>query len=134
MKKAFIITFIVIIVLNIITGCSNSTSKNDNDAPPVRNANPATDFEYTIDRADTVGIKRYIGEKTEVIIPERIEGLPVTAILPTAFMNTNAEIFSVVLPKTIISIDARAFGHCSNLTSVILPESIEIIGGSAFEN
>ena len=37
----------------------------------------------------------------------------------------NKDIKSVVFPKTLKSIENRAFGECQNLTSISLPEGME---------
>lgn len=57
------------------------------------------DFAYTIEN-NTVTITRYIGNASEVTVPDQIEGLPVTAIGDTAFA-WNHTIVKVILPDTL---------------------------------
>lgn len=64
------------------------------------------------------------------IIPEEINGCPVTAIESHAFLN--APYTEIVLPDTIRSIDRYAFYGCQNLESINFPHGLEYIGSSAF--
>ena len=47
------------------------------------------------------------------------------------YMCTN--LVSVVIPETITSIDSAIFGSCSNLTNVVLPKTLTFIGKRVFE-
>lgn len=64
---------------------------------------------------------------SDVVIPSKIEGLPVTEIGPEAFLD-NLFIEKVELPEGITLIDEGAFGCCSNLTTINLPKSLKTIG------
>lgn len=66
----------------------------------------------------------------EIIVPETIEGHPVTAIGESAFAGCYC-ITDVVLPDGITEIGARAFEYC-NLRNIVLPDSIKEIGAEAF--
>ncbi len=90
------------------------------------------DYEYSID-AGTVTITKYTGSEADVIIPEEIGGLPVTAIGEQAFFM-NEKITSVVIPDSVKLIGAYAFANCTSLNSVAINETskLERIGGSAF--
>ncbi|MGN0581932.1 MAG: leucine-rich repeat protein [Oscillospiraceae bacterium] len=65
-----------------------------------------------------------------IVIPESIEGRPVTAISAEAFYNT--PVTSVEFPETLKRIGINAFSNCS-ISSLNLPESIEIIRKNSFE-
>lgn len=67
---------------------------------------------------------------TSVVVPETLEGKPVTEVASSAFWNSG--IVSISLPKTIASINAEAFHYSKSLTKVTLNEGIKIIGDSAF--
>lgn len=75
-----------------------------------------------------------VGEQAagNVVIPERINGKKVTAILARAF-QANKQITSVEIPDTVTSIGEYAFESCS-LTSVKLPANITEIAAGVFEN
>lgn len=79
------------------------------------------DFELNDDceSFSLVGIGTYdsMGELTNLIIPEKHEGLPVTSIAPSAFEG-DISLGRVTIPRTVTSIGAAAFADCSNLTEI----------------
>ena len=93
-------------------------------------AGEAADFEYTIaDGACT--ITKYTGSAAEVVIPETIEGMPVTAIGDSAFKGCGS-LTSVRIPDDVTRIGDSAFYECTGLTSISIPNSVTSIGYSAF--
>lgn len=74
-----------------------------------------------------------IGECTDVdvIIPEEVDGIPVTAIAKKAFYE-NDKIKSVVIPESVISIGDEAFYKCTSLESVNLPVELFELGDAVF--
>ena len=80
-------------------------------------ANPASDFEYT-NYGSSVTIRKYIGNKFEVVIPDTIEGKPVETIGRDAFRD-NPRIHSVKMPENLMEIEDDAFAGCYNLELVI---------------
>ncbi|MDR0983711.1 MAG: leucine-rich repeat protein [Ruminococcus sp.] len=87
-------------------------------------------FEYIASDGE-VTITKYNGKNERVVIPEVIDGNPVTAIGEKSFQNNNI-ITEVVFPDTIKSIGNYAFSSCDNLAEVKLSESLTEIGGCAF--
>ena len=79
----------------------------------------------------SIKIDKYTGTDTVVVIPDKIDGLPVTEIAKGAFNNTSAT--SVTLPSSMTSIDKETFSGASNLTTVNLPSTITSIGAYAFD-
>ncbi len=71
--------------------------------------------------------------KGEVVIPSTVQGVPVTQIHHGAFRGCT-QITSVVLPETMEWIGDRAFCDCTGLTSVHLNEGLKMIEGCAFQN
>ena len=69
----------------------------------------------------------------EVIIPDVIDGLPVTLIGYRAFFECSG-LTSVEIPNSVTSIGYAAFNNCSSLTSVEIPNSVTTIGYDAFYN
>lgn len=67
---------------------------------------------------------------TELNIPEKIDGLPVTVIGDYAFNSET--LTSVTIPKTVTTIKEFAFYGCKGLKSVTLPDSVTSIGYVAF--
>ena len=66
-----------------------------------------------------------------LIIPEEIDGLPVTCIDSCAFEQYTA-LTSVVIPDSVTTIGESAFAECGTLVTVVLPEGVEAILGSTF--
>lgn len=69
---------------------------------------------------------------TEVHIPATHKGLPVVEIAPRAF-EKNLTITSLTIPGTVRTIGKSAFGSCSKLKSVELPDTVSYIADGAFK-
>lgn len=67
----------------------------------------------------------------EVIIPEKLGGIPVTAIGDKAFFYC-ASISRVEIGEHITSIGENAFGCCFALSEVVLPENLTAVSKEAF--
>lgn len=80
-----------------------------------------------------VRINAYVGTSTEVVIPEEIDGLPVTMLHESAFAE-NETITSVYIPDSITVIPEDAFYHCEKLKHVRLPQTLTEIGSSALSS
>lgn len=92
----------------------------------------------------TIIITRYIGDRTEVSVPERIGKYPVTAIGKYAFSpkeiyttddihECQSTITKITLPNGIQSIGKGAFFACGNLTEMVIPDSVREINYGIFE-
>ena len=120
----------------------------DHDSPGADN------FLYTLEEDDTIRLDDYKGtEQREILIPEVIDGLPVTEIGEACFQNDRT-LEKVTMPDTVDVIGVSAFAGCSELkeavfsanlkkidikafensglTNVVLPDSVEIIEAAAF--
>ena len=80
---------------------------------------------------DTVEIKRYIGNDTVYEIPAEIDGKQVTGITNYAFGNCSS-LTSVTIPDSVTIIRFQAFHNCTSLKSVTIPASVTTIGDYAF--
>ena len=74
----------------------------------------------------------YQGTENEMIIANRYNGLPVTAIGERALFRCGANLTSVVIPDSVTTIGEGAFTSCISLTSVVIGDSVTSIGNYAF--
>lgn len=102
-------------------------------------ASPASDFVYEV-AADysSVLILRYKGKDTDVVIPSEIEGIPVTELSASAFIN-NKRVECVIIPDSVVSLMGRAytgndgvFRGCTALKTVVIPETITVLPEGCF--
>ncbi len=68
----------------------------------------------------------------ELIIPDEIDGLPVTGIGDYAFEWCS--LTSIVIPHSVTNIGNSAFSGCTSLASIIIPDGVISIGEWAFYN
>ncbi len=98
----------------------------------------AADFDYYISENGEVKITNYKGTYIDLIIPDTIEGYPVTSI-GSAF-NNNKTLRSVIVPNGVVSLEGYSdvygawgtFSGCTSLSKVTLPVSLQKIGVKAF--
>ncbi|MEO6054486.1 MAG: leucine-rich repeat domain-containing protein, partial [Chthoniobacterales bacterium] len=88
-------------------------------------------FQYSVENNE-ITITGCPGKVTELLIPEKIDGMPVTKIGSGAFYR-RPDLKSVSIPKGIKAIESRAFMHCFGLVRISLSEGLETIGEAAFE-
>ena len=89
------------------------------------------DFRWSLLEDGSAEIRRYTGKKNKVVIPDQIEGHPVTRIGEGAFSGKE-RITSIVIPEGVTAIAKRGFSGCYKLGSIELPESVKSIGYQAF--
>ena len=78
----------------------------------------------------SVRIVRSSSSALDVVLPEEIEGLPVTWLGDFAFRDT--AIRSVRFPESLVGIGTGAFQGCRRLTDFLLPTGLRIIRCEAF--
>lgn len=79
-----------------------------------------------------IKITRRAGTKKELTIPKEIQGYPVVMIEAGAFRDT--DLTSVVIPESVLEIGDAAFAGCTNLVYVMIPKSVRWIGVDAFQD
>lgn len=119
---------------------------------PVPNPDPEMDVGMTVKDAIAAGfmkagadtfsgtITKYTkptGFTGKVVIPSKIDGVPVTKIGARAFAGIsllrNSDITEVIIPDSVIEIGEGAF-QFRKLTSVTIPDLVIKIGDDAFKN
>ena len=80
-----------------------------------------------------VAILGYNGNNANLVIPETINNIKVTAIHANAFYR-NTSVTNITIPEGIISIGNNAFSGCSNLTNISIPNSITDFGNDVFSD
>lgn len=128
---------------NISEKCSYKvTPENTNNLvdDASRNAEKAVDWQFTdIDHIEytvsgsSIRITGFDNTVENLIIPDKIEGLPVTVIDWYAFENC-FNLKSVTIPDTVTHISRFAFAHCTALENVNMPKNLYSIEQYAFFN
>lgn len=93
--------------------------------------NPASDFAYTADGGE-VTITEYIGTSEHVLIPDTIDGLPVTALGHRAFYEKT--VTTVVVPDSVTEIGAACFSGDNYLVSLKLPDDLKRLPPASLES
>lgn len=89
------------------------------------------DFTYDFLNETEIKIKRYTGTDPFPIIPNKIDGRPVTVLGKKSFAGTYVREISV--PEGIRSIEENAFAFCEDLVLVTLPCSLSTMGRGVFQ-
>lgn len=77
-------------------------------------------FSYSTNNG-SITILQYTGSGGDVVIPDTITGLPVTAVADNAFKSKG--ITSVVVPATVLYIGKAAFASCAKLLTITVDEA-----------
>src|SRR5690625_1368277 len=86
------------------------------------------EYEWT-DDGNEVTITNYVGDETDITIPEEIAGMPVTIIDEQAF--NEKDLTSVTLPTNLKEIGNVAFAF-NELTEITIPENVKSIMARPF--
>ncbi len=120
-KKHKLLLYIILILISLLaTFISISCIQNKTK----------TLFRYEIIN-NGIKITEYFGNEESVVIPDKIDGKPVTVIGDNAFYQ-HTQITSVVLPESLTVIEGAAFYRCYSLTDVIIPKNVSNIGANPF--
>lgn len=129
MKKTIKKSVCFILSIIFLTGVATANGANSYAQDYETSGSDAEDWIYE-ETYSSIRITEYVGEGTEVEVPEEIEGKPVTTICEGAFKDSL--VATVTLPDTVKEIQDEAFYNCQNLTDLDLSDKLEIIGDSVF--
>ncbi|MDE6086905.1 MAG: leucine-rich repeat domain-containing protein, partial [Oscillospiraceae bacterium] len=93
-------------------------------------------YQKFADHVDIIGYDK-TAEDEIVIIPDEVDGVPVTGIGYKAFAFESSDVSAIkeiILPDSITVIDDYAFQYCKNLETIHFPASLYSIGDNAFES
>lgn len=86
---------------------------------------------FTHDDGVITNLTDYGKTLTKIIIPSEIDGVSITAIGAQAFLECT-NLISVVIPDSVERIGAQVFSGCSKLTNVVIGDGVRSIGFFAF--
>lgn len=92
---------------------------------------PESDFDYTVD-GEEVRLNAYLGDSPYVLVPDRIEGKPVTALENSVFYEKDVR--GVSLPDSVREMGTHTFGGCTHLVYAHMPDSLEVLPAGTFES
>ena len=85
---------------------------------------------YTVSESGVL-VTRFQGTAARVTVPAAIEGRPVRGLFKKAFLSRK-DLRRVTLPDTLEEVGDWAFGYCSGLVQVTLPQKQIRFGKSVF--
>lgn len=117
----------------VVGNTSNNTSGCIGSATKFYQNTKYGNYKYYVpeDVVNECSVYEYSGNKSNIVIPSSMNGKKVT-ILENTF-KSNENIVSVVIPNSVKNING-AFEGCVNLTTIIMPSSLEILGSNSFNN
>ncbi len=101
----------------------------------LNNEHETNGFRYFLNDKSEAIISRYTGGESVVVVPESLDGYPVTQIGSyafSAFVVPETLITSINLPETIESITKHAFEYNENLTQINIPSKVTTIPFDCF--
>jgi hypothetical protein len=149
-----VMTVILLSFAVVLAACSKNDSGGGSSSGGGGNASsrssgketPASDFAYDATEDFTgVIIRKYTGNGGKVVVPAKIEGLPVVEIKEEVFAgiytiadynfgSANAdEITELVIPDSVVTLGQGLCSHAKSLTKVTLPGGLKTIPVNAFD-
>ena len=130
-----------LLIFSLLISCAPALAEADDDDDWDDNVDDAWEMEHPLHSGDyayallddgTVEITSYGGADTEIVIPDTLDGKPVTAIGERAFYYS-LSLTSVTIPDSVTHISQKAFSCCFQLTSITLPSGLTAIESGTFD-
>ncbi len=138
-KKAVSLILTAMMVQSVLVTGVVTASASQTDTLPAQSQTQVLestvtsgDYTYTTS-SQGITITKYNGTESELVIPEKIDGMIIAAIGESAFAF-NTSLTSVSIPENVKSVGTKAFNGCSKLTTVSFPSTLVNIGTGAFYN
>ena len=90
------------------------------------------DWKWEVQQDGTAVITAYTGSKTNLTIPEKLNGRRVSGIGDTAFVRS--QLVSITIPGTVDRIGEAAFAASGYLKSITVEQGVKEIGNEAFSD
>lgn len=100
------------------------------DPVPYPFVTPLADFKWEMKNRE-ITIKRFLGASFVVVIPQKVQNIPVTKIGSNVFFRCR-DLTSVKFPESVNSIGPAAFNRCIRLSSIVIPDGVTSIRESTF--
>ena len=113
-RKVLSIILSLIITISLFSGLDISSFAEENDI--------LNQLIYEIVDDEVIITSCYDSISGDIVIPDTIEGYPVTEIADAAFLDC-CELETVLIPKTVKTIAAYAFSGCTGITAFVVDES-----------
>jgi hypothetical protein len=129
MKKNFVLSAAAIVVATalVFTACGGKNGGSSGSGK----ANPATDFGYDLtEDGQGIVILKYTGGPGKVVIPAKIEDMPVVEI-GNAVFSGKEDITAITIPNSVTKIGTGAFEYTA-ITSIVIPDSVTELGDRIF--
>ena len=111
----------------VVTSTTTSTAPSFSYVTAtLENTYPPGESIYAPEDAIVITKVNYRAENGNYVIPERIDGKKVAAIMPSAFSDSSisSSVKSVTLPSTVRTVWSNAFKNCNNLTALYLKSAV----------
>jgi hypothetical protein len=147
LKKTLLVLLCLCLCLSSIfalTSCKEEEGTTTTTAPPLTPAEP-NEIGYPITALDKQGVvytctgteyhvsETIKGYSSEIVIPDYLNGLPVTIIEEDAFDNCT-RLTKITVGNCVKTIEVAPFSGCSALTTVTFPTSLTNIAYYTFTN
>ena len=123
-KRILSLLLALVLIFGLFPAVARATAHDNETNNYIRKGSLDNGLYYEV-YEDHVEIISYEGavteDATEVVIPNEIEGLPVTHISTPLFYGCT-RLTKIVLPDSITYICEYAFDNCSSLTSIVIPD------------
>jgi len=129
MKKLALFSVMILVSL-FVSSCSSSLPAQETEQ--VSSASE-TEFVFAERPDGSLSLKKYEGDKTELVVPYEYDGKKITAIASFAFKD-NENLNSVTLPEGMTTVEPCAFAGCTSLAEISLPESAVYISKESFSD
>ena len=116
--KSFIFVFTVSVLISLFVFCGSAKNVKKNG------------FTFDVQK-NKVTVVSYSGTAKKVKIPNKVNGVPVTAIGNECFWQVRTmNVLSI--PSTVTEIGISAFNECTGLKKIVLPKELKTLGSAAF--